>query len=72
MLNTLLVEMQSTRERRLAEGVLKGMGYDVAVALRRSTRLQVRVRPGEKPQAALRAAGVEFSLPADLAASKPA
>jgi hypothetical protein len=70
MLETLLVEMRSPKERRLAEGVLKGKGYDVAVTLRRCKRLQVRVRPGEKPQAALRAAGVEFSFPADMTAAR--
>jgi len=70
MLETLLVEMRSTEERRLAEGILKDKGYDVAVPLRRYNRLRVRVRPGEKPQAALRAAGVEFRFPADMTAAR--
>ena len=62
MLATVIVEMRSREERRLAERVLKSNGYGVGSAGGRPNRLQVRVRPGEKPQAALRAAGIEFSL----------
>ena len=67
MLATMIVEMRSREERRLAERVLKGKGYGVGFALGRPTRLQVQVRPGERPDAALRAAGIEFKLLADLA-----
>jgi hypothetical protein len=44
MPETLSVEVRRTEERRLAEAVLRGRGYDVVVTLRRRDRLQVRGR----------------------------
>jgi hypothetical protein len=58
---TIVFEIRSRGEARLAERALKGRGYAIARAGGDPCRIQVRALPGEKPEAALMAVGVGFS-----------
>ena len=62
MRKTVLFQMPSREECSAAESVLKSMGYGVSPALGSRSNVQVQVAPGEKPQAALQAAGIDFRL----------
>jgi hypothetical protein len=71
MLATVIVEVQSKEERIRAERVLKSSGYAVGLAARGLHKLRVQVRPGEKPEAALHAAGLEFRCSVQPATTSP-
>ncbi len=61
MIATLVVET-TAEARAAAQAVLSTMGYPVSCAPDDPSRLHVQVRPGEKPQAALRVAGIAFNV----------
>jgi hypothetical protein len=62
MVTRVLVETASSEECSAAASVLRHMGYGVRRVGVDANRLAVRVAPGERPQAALRTAGIEFRL----------
>jgi len=67
MTTTLVFETPTNEECSAAQSVLKHMGYGVTPTLGRPQSLRVLVRPGERPQAALKYAGIHFRYrPADV------
>ena len=67
MTTTLVFETPTNAECSAARTILKHMGYGVTPTRGRPQSLRVLVRPGERPQAALKYAGIQFRYrPADL------
>jgi len=60
MTTTMVLETQTNRECSAAKSILKHMGYGVTRTRGRPQSLRVSVRPGERPQAALKHAGIDF------------
>jgi len=63
MSTTMVFEVRSRGEARLAEQVLRGRGYATARAGGDPCRIRVRALPGEKPEAVPKAVGIDFSRP---------
>ena len=67
MTTTMVLETQTHRACRAARSILRQMGYGVTRSRGRPHSLRVLVRPGERPQAALEQAGIDFSYrPAEV------
>ena len=62
MITTVVLETTSHEELGAAEAILRAMGYPVSPAADGPRRLHEAVRPGERPQAALRDTGISFRL----------
>ena len=60
MTTTLVFETPTNKECSAAKSILRHMGYGVTPTRGRAQSLRVLVRPGERPQAALKHAGIDF------------
>jgi len=67
MMTTLVFETPTSEDCSAAQSILKHLGYGVTPTRGRPQSLRVSVRPGERPQAALKHAGIDFRYrPADV------